>query len=321
MPFSQITRIAMLKNRLFSASAVVAASLTLCACGGGGSDGGTAGDVPAKDLPTVPFLWASLSQVIPAGQTSLTITPASCEDWSTSAHAAMTGVTIEISANGDVVLKKDGVEKIRVAFSSRSIANLDIVGTPGSVDAYVKASGRSSDVTLSRAQSVQPQVNSTGRATYGLTQTTFGMDSVRAGMNVQCTLSAPLKHNGGLTMDNLRAGFVPTGKDMGTLMANGANSTTLVYTPAVFRSGFNVKGVFAPTDMPLTDSRVQRLSQNFATSSAFLGGMTFTHCLTLKLLSNVGTGGSVQDEFTIGYDATEGDLSALKMTGYQTNNT
>lgn len=299
----------MLKN-LASFSAAGAAALALSACGGGG--GGT-----APSTQTVDFQWASLSQVIPAGQTSLTITPASCEDWTTPAHAAMTGVTIDISANGDVVLKKDGVEQMQVPFSARYLASLDIVGTPGSVDAYVKASGRAIDqvVVQAQAQAIQPKVSG-GRATYELTQTTFGMDSTRAGMNVQCTLSAPLKHNGALTMDNLRAGFVPTGEGKDLSLRAFGNNTVLDYGMTEFSASVVHNNNWTLASLPLTDNAVQKLSQNYYQSSQFLGGKTFTHFLTIDLvLDNGGT--SVSDKYTIGYDSTEGSSTSLKMTGYQ----
>lgn len=227
----------------------------------------------------------------------------------------MTGVTIEISANGDVVLKKDGVEQMQVPSSTRYLARLDIVGTPGSVDAYVKASGRSTDQMVVQAGAIQPQVN-TGRATYELTQTTFGMDSTRAGMNVQCTLSAPLKHNGALTMDNLRAGFVPTDKDVGMSSTAGANGTVLSYAPSGFSAAVIHNGTYTLAAMPLNSNPVQKLSQNYYQNSELLGGKTFTHYLTIDLVLDDG-GVSVSDKYTIGYDATEGDLIALKMTGYQ----
>lgn len=228
----------------------------------------------------------------------------------------MTGVTIDISANGDVVLKKDGVQKILVAYSQRYASNLDIVGTPGSVDAYVVASGRATEHAAAQAQAIQPKVITRDRATYELTQTTLGMDSANAGMNVQCTLSAPLKHNGALTIDNLRAGFVPTGEGKDLSLRAFGNNTVLDYGMTEFSASVVHNNNWTLASLPLTDNAVQKLSQNYYQSSQFLGGKTFTHFLTIDLvLDNGGT--SVSDKYTIGYDATEGSSTSLKMTGYQ----
>ena len=259
-----------------SLSAVSLAALALSACGGGGGGG--------SDTPkAVDFKWASLSQVIPVGKTALTITPTSCMD---NADAAVTGVTLDIAANGDVSYRKDGAEVVLIAYATRSQGSLTINGTPGSADAYVEASGVTPiEIAPADAHNLQSAQNARivqPTVSYSVGANSFVIRRSTDNLYVSCTLSASLTHNNSLPMQDLSASLIPSSNTHSTVESNGANGLYLSFTkgdPSSFKSGAAITNKNA-TALALTDNRLIRLSQNYNKVSQVLDGLTFTHWRT-----------------------------------------
>ncbi len=290
--------------------AVGATALTLCACGGGEG-------APSSSTKTVDFQWAALSQAIPAGQTSLEITPTDCVD-NLNANAPLTGVTLTLQANGDVSYKHQGLEKALVQYSTATYGIFDITGTPGAADTYATAE------MISPERNAVAEAAGTEHAAAAAVRADIERVVVRKdrflvmrrahGVDVACTLSASLKPNNSLTLSQLKANLVPTSNTVSQASATGRNGLYLHYDlrteTGTIKTGASES---TATETPLTSSHITQFVQSFSRGSQVRGGLSFTRWADMRLEIDK-AGLLTADAFYLGFDGTEA-TPQFKLTG------
>lgn len=317
-------------KKVSTSSAVLLAALTLAACGGGGDSstpavtpnpspapGPAPSPAPAPAPVAVAFKWASLSQAIPAGKTSLDLPLGNCVD-NKAAGAVLPGKhVVTITADGDVVYAQDGVEKTLVQYANRMQSRVTINGPELSAEPWLSGEMESPErVVKPQSARVQPaKIDYTVTGEY-VHITTQGVRLARPARNldVTCTLASPLLSNGTLSMDQVQKSVVPASNVSKMVDANGVNGLYMAYdmnvTPTRFRVG-TTSGTISV--MPLDAKGMSDHSQMFHATGMSVYGYSLTHWMSVRVQLPV-NGTPVTDTFVIGFHGKD-QPPTLRMSG------
>lgn len=299
-------------KKIFSLSLAGLTALSLVACGGGGSASGEVGVTPSPSPApspapvTVPFKWASLSQLIPAGQTSLDLQISKCAD-NNNGGAAVTGnLKMTITSDGDFVYSRDGAEQMLMQDANRTLAYLSIADVTGQSAPQVEAQLISPErqVQASSAR-VGTQAIKADREEVSLSGRGITVIRTARKLNVSCTLPAVVLANGSFTLAALKKELVPAVGQGKVFETVGAGGNFIAYDTTTQNGTLKIGADKASaTDISFTSSNLTQVTQRYAKTPESKWGYPVTKWVELDLQRIVGNS-RTSDRLVMGQDETQ----------------
>lgn len=308
-----------------STACAVLAALVLSACGGGSSDvavttspnaspAPTPAPAPAPAPQTVPFKWASLSQAIPAGKTSLDLPVSDCQDGQ--GLSVKGKVTMSITADGDFVYTLDGVDQVMVRHAERSSALVSVSNDP-KTKGQLTMSAEAPDRFVGKASAASPKAAAVLLERVTMSSNTVQVKRSRINIDVSCRLTAPLTANGSMTQATVYMNVVPSTNKVSHVQVTALNGSYFYYDASgeAGASGKMMLGLdrASASAVTLESSSILDTTQRFSSTPVVPGGVTFTQWLELNVgLDQNGT--RRYETLFLGYSAAD-TQPQLKVSG------
>lgn len=298
-------------KKIVSLSLAGLTALSLVACGGGGSASNGVSVAPSPSPAptpapvTVPFKWASLSQLIPAGQTSLDLQISNCVD--NGSDGVVTGaLKMTITSDGDFVYSRDGAEQMLMQNANRTLAYFTIADVSGQSPAQAEAQLISPEhqVQVSSAR-VGPQITQADREEVSLFGRRVTVIRTSRKLNVSCTLPAPLLANGSFTLAALKTELLPAVSQGKVFETVGAGGNFLAYDATTQNGTLKIGADKASaTEMTFTSNNFTQITQRYAKTPESKWGYPVTKWMEVDLQRIVGNNRTL-DRLVMGQDATQ----------------